>query len=76
MQNLTYSYKNIVIKKRNLVLSISSDLYIFEGMIKIRFKKPFNFFFNRQKEDKSFSMSGTEDLNLRPHGPKPRALAN
>jgi site-specific DNA recombinase len=63
-------------KKRNLLLSISSDVYIFEGKAKISFKKPFSFFFNREKDDKSFSMSGKEDLNLRPHGPKPRALAN
>jgi len=51
---------NDIEKKRNLVLSISSDLFIFEGKVEISFKKPFSFFFDRQKDDKEDSMSGIQ----------------
>ena len=63
-------------KKHQLVQSISLNLPILDKKIKISFKKPFSFFFKGKDQVKPFTMSGTEDLNLRPHGPKPRALAN
>lgn len=65
-----------VVKKRQLARSVSSNLSLLNGKLKISFRKPFSFFFKRLEQQKPYTVSGREDLNLRPHGPKPRALAN
>ncbi len=64
------------VKKRQLLQSISLNLSISEGNLQIEFKKPFSFYFKEEKQLTPSTVSGREDLNLRPHAPKARALAN
>ena len=61
-------------RKRQLMLSISSNLFILDGKLEIEFKKPFSFYFKGLKLEKPTTLSGIEGSNLRPRGPKPRAL--
>lgn len=63
--------------KQVLLALISSNIFISEGKISSYQLNPlFAYLLKRAKEGKIFNLSGKEDLNLRPHGPKPRALAN
>jgi len=41
-----------IVRKRQLVQSISLNLSVFDGKLKISFKKPFSFFFKRQEQQK------------------------
>ena len=63
--------------KQILLSLISSNILVSEGKILSYQLNPlFSYLLKNVKEGKNVILSGREDLNLRPHGPKPRALAN
>ena len=63
--------------KQVLLSLISSNIQIHDGKISSYQLNPlFAYLLKGVKQTENVILSGTEDLNLRPHGPKPRALAN